>query len=152
MLQEIGGIIRGQLRDYDFLSRYAGDEFIALIPDTNSHDVVDLCRRIETAINEFVLPVTAETFAQVGVSLGASSYPAQGGSFDEMVVAADRGMYAIKSHRKMEQRRLLTAAQVQHVTAGPGPEHADNALVPMLMPDSYVVELDETHIVSSAVN
>ncbi len=152
MLQEIGGIIRGQLRDYDFLSRYAGDEFIALIPDTNSHDVVDLCRRIELAINEFILPVTSETYAQVGVSLGASSYPSQGGSFDEMVVAADRGMYAIKSHRKMEQRRLLAAAETEHISIAPEMAHAENALIPTLMPDSYVVELDETHIVSSAVN
>jgi len=34
MLKEIGQVIGEQLRDYDFLARYGGDEFVALIPET----------------------------------------------------------------------------------------------------------------------
>ncbi|MEO7539935.1 MAG: HD domain-containing phosphohydrolase, partial [Pyrinomonadaceae bacterium] len=35
ILTEVGKVIRGELRDYDFLARYGGDEFVALIPDTS---------------------------------------------------------------------------------------------------------------------
>ena len=57
VLREIGKVIRGQLRDYDFLARYGGDEFVALIPDTSHADVMDLCNRIEKAVSEFKLMV-----------------------------------------------------------------------------------------------
>src|SRR5689334_17178327 len=53
MLKEIGRIISSQLRDYDFLARYAGDEFVAIVPNAKPEDVTDLCARIESAVNSF---------------------------------------------------------------------------------------------------
>ena len=32
MLREVAALIQSQLREYDFLARYGGDEFVALIP------------------------------------------------------------------------------------------------------------------------
>jgi GGDEF domain-containing protein len=49
MLKEIGAIIKSQLREYDFLSRYGGDEFVAIVPDTDSTDVMELASEIEDA-------------------------------------------------------------------------------------------------------
>jgi diguanylate cyclase (GGDEF)-like protein len=146
MLKEIGRVIQGQLREYDFLSRYAGDEFVALVPNMSADEVGDLCSRIERAIDNFVLPVGDDQFARVGVSLGASNYPLQGGSFDEMVVSADKRMYAIKSKRKAEQKLRLTEPDEPNIE-----DHTDLGITD-LPSDAYVVELDETHIVSSAVN
>lgn len=157
MLKEIGRVIREQLRDYDFLARYAGDEFVALVPETKTRDVVDLCRRIETAVCEFALPVSTDTVANVGISIGSSSYPGEGQTFDEMIVAADKAMYATKSRHKQAQ------APENDDPSAPGSEksalafvsdHIEvEAIVEYETPDEgYVVELDETHIVSSAVN
>ncbi len=33
MLREMGRIIQAQLREYDFLARYAGDEFVAIVQE-----------------------------------------------------------------------------------------------------------------------
>ena len=33
MLREIALIIQAQLREYDFLARYAGDEFVAVVQE-----------------------------------------------------------------------------------------------------------------------
>ena len=33
MLREMARIIQGQLREYDFLARYAGDEFVAIVQE-----------------------------------------------------------------------------------------------------------------------
>jgi diguanylate cyclase (GGDEF)-like protein len=158
MLKEIGRVIREQLRDYDFLARYAGDEFVALIPDMPDNDVRELCDRIETAVCDFKLDVSPGKFAAVGVSLGASDYPKDGASFDDMIVAADRGMYETKSKRKQLQRREAEkkAAAVSkqediHFSVAPD-AIVEVASVHDLSTDALVVELDETHIVSSAVN
>jgi diguanylate cyclase (GGDEF)-like protein/putative nucleotidyltransferase with HDIG domain len=156
MLKEIGRIIREQLRDYDFLARYAGDEFVALVPEMAADDVQDLCSRIENAIDEFRLPVSEGRVAQVGVSVGASTYPANGATFDEMVIAADRGMYTIKSKRKYQRR----AAEQIEDPAGSDPllvmdslgQVVDASPVHDVSNDAFIVELDETHIVSAAVN
>ena len=99
MLQEIGRLIKGQFREYDFLSRYAGDEFVALIPDMSVEEIYDLCRRVEGAIEEFELKV-GEDIAQVGVSIGWSTYPYSGRAFDQLLIAADKEMYSTKSRRK----------------------------------------------------
>lgn len=145
MLKEIGQVILGQLRDYDFLSRYAGDEFVALIPDTQIRDVSELCSRIENAVSDFELSISSESTASVGVSLGAASYPDDGVTFDEIIVAADKGMYLRKSSRKNILVEAISADE--DLTA-----QAEVNQDPELSRESFVVELDETHIVSAAVN
>src|ERR1700752_1861094 len=57
MLREVAGIIHGQLREYDFLARYGGDEFVALVQEVEGHQVEELCLRIEGAVSKFSLSV-----------------------------------------------------------------------------------------------
>jgi len=156
MLKEIGKIILDQLREYDFLSRYAGDEFVALIADTQARDVAELCDRIERAVTEFALDIAMDKRASVGVSLGAASYPDDGNTFDELIVEADKVMYARKSARKIESSASRDASsdpevRIEEVSQfiGPLPVEPHES---ELSSDAYVVQLDETHIISSAVN
>ena len=100
MLKEISRVIGGQLRDYDFLARYAGDEFVAIIPETDELDISELCFRIEDGIKKFNLPVGKEQFAQVGVSIGTASFPRNGESLDQIIIAADKAMYSVKDLHK----------------------------------------------------
>ncbi len=142
MLVEIGQVILGQLRDYDFLARYGGDEFVALVPETSAQDVTDLCDRIEKAVSSFSLNFENDTCASVGVSLGGSDYPRDGETFDQMVVAADKAMYERKTSRK------LTAALSNKRSTTP-----TNPDSPEVLNDSFIVELDESHVLSSlAIN
>ena len=53
----------------------------------NPDAVIDLCERIERAVAEFALYVDEKRFASVGVSLGASGYPQNGETFDQMIEA-----------------------------------------------------------------
>lgn len=147
VLREIGKVIRGQLRDYDFLARYGGDEFVALIPDTSHDDVLDLCGRIEKAVGDFKLPVEGDKHASVGVSLGSAGYPAQGETFNQMIISADKAMYERKSRRKMIDPHKHPAPVPQPtVEASPNDDAPVDA-------DTFIVELDESHVViSGAVN
>ncbi|MEJ7849326.1 MAG: GTP cyclohydrolase IIa [Pyrinomonadaceae bacterium] len=158
MLKQISLVIREQLREYDFLARYGGDEFVALIPETGSSDVLELCRRIELAVSEFDLPVGLDSVAKVGVSIGAASYPNHGESFDQMIIAADKAMYSTKAYRKQRKAELIETAKVAEPV-----EVADSPLevaavietvpVEFSFDEGLVLELDESHIVSySAVN
>jgi diguanylate cyclase (GGDEF)-like protein/putative nucleotidyltransferase with HDIG domain len=103
MLREMGRIIQGQLREYDFLARYAGDEFVAIVQELVGTQVDDLRQRIETAVSEFSLNVRGGGSAHVGISVGTATFGVDGETLDQMLVAADQAMYRAKSSHKLEK-------------------------------------------------
>lgn len=161
MLREIGGVIQNELRDYDFLARYGGDEFVALIPETDNADVIELCRRIEAAVCEFTLSVGNDSIARVGVSVGSSSFPNHGESFDRLIISADKAMYRTKAFHKQRNSRLEEQLQAKSLSGDHNlPDEFSNTVPSsdVIIAESdceneLVVELDESHIVSySTIN
>src|SRR6202008_1787675 len=53
MLREGASLIQNQLREYDFLCRYAGDEFVALVQEVVGLQVEELCLRIGNVVSKF---------------------------------------------------------------------------------------------------
>jgi diguanylate cyclase (GGDEF)-like protein len=152
MLKEIGQIIKSQLREYDFLSRYGGDEFVAIVPDTDSTDVMELARRIEEAVSNFSLVVSEGENATVGVSVGAACYPIHGEAFDQIITFADKAMYLTKSFHRKRAVAESGERMIRHVASMPD-EIAEFATVKGVTKEGLILEVDETHIVtSSAVN
>jgi len=103
MLREVAGIIQSQLREYDFLARYAGDEFVALVQEVVGVQVEDLCMRIENAVSQFSLAVGLDRSARVGISIGTATYGTDGESLDHLLMAADDQMYRMKSSHRIER-------------------------------------------------
>jgi diguanylate cyclase (GGDEF)-like protein len=103
MLREMARIIQNQLRDYDFLARYAGDEFVAIVQELNDHQVEDLRTRIESTVSRFSLHVRGDRHARVGISVGTATYGVDGETLDQLLVAADQAMYRAKSDHKLEK-------------------------------------------------
>ena len=141
LLKEIALVLRGQLRDYDFLARYAGDEFVAIVPETSAEEVEDLRDRMEKAVFDFMLPVDDDKWARVGISIGSACYPNHGKSLEEVVVAADKAMYAVKAVRKKKiaDEQIPLFAEIVETDD-------------FVTEENFIVELDESHIISSAIN
>jgi len=100
VLREVAHLIQGQLREYDFLARSGGDEFVALVQEVVGAQVEDLCMRIESAVSKFSLPAGKNRSARVGISIGTATFGLHGETLDQLVVAADNEMYRMKStHR-----------------------------------------------------
>ena len=107
LLKDVSRVMNEQLREYDFLARYAGDEFVVIVPDTNDNDVRDLCLRMEQAVGSYKLDVGNGQVANVGVSLGAAAYPKNGETLDQIIIAADKAMYQVKGQRKAILRQQM---------------------------------------------
>ena len=103
MLREMGRIIQGQLREYDFLARYAGDEFVAIVQELVDTQVDELKHRIETAVSEFTLQIRGGGKARVGISIGTATFGVEGETLDQLLVAADQAMYRAKSLHKLDK-------------------------------------------------
>lgn len=104
MLREVARLIQAQLREYDFLARYAGDEFVAVVQELVGEQVEELRERIEKTISTFLLPVNDETFANVGISVGSATYGVDGETLDQLLIKADQAMYASKAVHKQRRR------------------------------------------------
>jgi diguanylate cyclase (GGDEF)-like protein/putative nucleotidyltransferase with HDIG domain len=100
MLREVGRILQAQLREYDFLARYAGDEFVAIVQDLSTEQTNELRERIERAVSRFTLHVRGDKHARVGISVGSASYGVHGETLDQLLISADEAMYSAKSFHK----------------------------------------------------
>lgn len=105
MLREVARLVEAQLRDYDFLARYAGDEFVAIVQELVGDQVEELRQRIEKSISTFLLPVSGDMFATVGISVGSATYGVDGETLDQLLITADQAMYSSKAEHKRRRRR-----------------------------------------------
>src|SRR5215216_2560601 len=115
MLREVAHLISGQLREYDFLARYGGDEFVALVQEVVGAQVEELCARIESAVSKFALPLGKNRFARVGISVGTATFGIDGETLDQLVVAADNEMYRVKSNHRMN--RVIPNTELQDIAS-----------------------------------
>lgn len=103
MLREVARVLQAQLREYDFLARYAGDEFVAIVPDLGDEQADDLRRRIERSVSRFSLRVHADARARVGISVGSARFGEDGETLSSLLIAADQAMYSVKSDHKLHR-------------------------------------------------
>ena len=98
LLKELSAILLSQIRSSDFISRYAGDEFVAVL-QAGEEEVQEAALRIQRALDrhDFVL---ANSKLFVGLSVGWACFGTDGNTLDELLLAADRAMYADKTKRK----------------------------------------------------
>ena len=98
VLREVAQLLSRQIRSTDFLSRYAGDEFVALL-QVHPDEVRELVQRLQIAVDHHDFGFK-EARLGFGVSIGWACYGADGDTLDELLIAADRAMYGDKFKRK----------------------------------------------------
>jgi len=98
LLRELSVLLSSQVRSSDFVSRYAGDEFVAIL-QVGPEEVNELSQRIQREIDRHDFgPAGSKLF--IGMSVGYSVFGVDGETVDELLLAADRAMYADKARRK----------------------------------------------------
>ncbi|HEX7491391.1 MAG TPA: GGDEF domain-containing protein [Candidatus Limnocylindrales bacterium] len=95
VLREVAQVVRVGLRSVDTAGRYGGDEFVALLPETDPIGAYVVAEKIRQAVSDLIVQSGEDAIAP-SVSIGVVSYPDDGGSADELMIAADRAMYASK--------------------------------------------------------
>ena len=105
LLIEVSRTLKSQMRGGDTLTRYAGDEFIAILPMTEHQEALLLIERLQSSVGKlrFRVPGVSGS-ARVGVSIGAAFYPDDGETLETLMIKADRLMYRNKAARKKQAR------------------------------------------------
>jgi diguanylate cyclase (GGDEF)-like protein len=93
VLRQLSNILSQQLRKSDVLSRYGGEEFAIITPETNLESALAVCDKLRRVVEGWHFPGIPRP---VTISAGISEYPVQGKTRDELVQAADEALYAAK--------------------------------------------------------
>jgi diguanylate cyclase (GGDEF)-like protein len=122
-IRGIAGVIRRSIRTVDSAYRYAGDEFVVLLPETDFAGAFVVAEKIRQGAEELGATVTREE-APTTVSIGLVSHPEDGSTDEELMLAGDRAMYAAKSSGKNQvsgsprpSRHATPAGTVTQVSA-----------------------------------
>lgn len=99
VLSDVARLLPRELRPSDIAVRYGGDEFVVVLPHTSEAGAQEVAARIRTAIRNYRPDFLSEFDAScwLDVSIGVSSFPADGNNIDALVNIADQRMYAIKT-------------------------------------------------------
>lgn len=98
VLCSVAAALVASVRKLDLVGRYAGDEFVVLLPDTEHALALEVAERIRATVEGVRLVVRERREATLGVtlSIGVATSDAATKSTDDLFAAADRGLYAAK--------------------------------------------------------
>jgi diguanylate cyclase (GGDEF)-like protein len=101
LLASVAEVIRKQLRQMDMLARYAGDEFVAIMPMASGDTATLAAERIRAAVEKHEFTVRTGRTARVGLSIGIACFPKDGETAEQLLTSADRNMQRDKHSRKL---------------------------------------------------
>jgi diguanylate cyclase (GGDEF)-like protein/putative nucleotidyltransferase with HDIG domain len=111
-LREFSALVRPLLRASDTLGRWGGEEFMALLPETDGEQAASLAERIRTTVACHAFWATGG--GHVTCSLGVASYPADASDRDGLIARADHAMYAAKQLGRNQVRCANEAEAARH--------------------------------------
>jgi len=100
LLRTIATALQRAGRESDLVFRYGGDEFALLLPNTDPDGAAQVAERARIAVSGLGGPVSA--------SIGVATFPVDGGTPAEVLLAADRACFVAK---RGGRDRVATAAE-----------------------------------------
>jgi diguanylate cyclase (GGDEF)-like protein len=132
----VARVLRREVRSYDVVGRFGGDEFAVLLPAVDSQrELLKIAERIRLRVAELEVPVSPGLdragqglIRGLTASVGVAAHPAHGRFVERLVLAADSACYAAKNAGR---NRVHLAAPGEPVTSTPMLPAAPQRLPPV---------------------
>jgi diguanylate cyclase (GGDEF)-like protein len=100
VLVEISQLLLKKLRTVDIVARYGGDEFVVVLPQTNSKTGFHVAERLRRAMDQHTFLKQEGYSLRITASFGVATYPVNARSKEELFRIADEAMYKGKFSTK----------------------------------------------------
>jgi len=95
VLKELADILKENIRTIDILSRYGGEEFVILLPETTPESAFEIAERLRKKVSYHVFtPESLEIHITISIGLAFSSGDNNG--LNDLIKRADNAMYMSK--------------------------------------------------------
>ena len=95
VLAAVGDAVASVVRASDFVGRYGGEEFLALLPDTDREGAQLVALKLRSAISEIAVPGVSR---RITASFGVAAIPHDAGEPEQLLREADRALYSAKAN------------------------------------------------------
>ncbi|HEX4786043.1 MAG TPA: sensor domain-containing diguanylate cyclase, partial [Candidatus Sulfotelmatobacter sp.] len=112
VLRQVSSLFHQQLRKVDVVCRYGGEEFAILLTQISTQQAIAIAEKLRRLVEKFQFPGVPRT---ITISAGLATFPIHGKTRDEMVRAADSGLYAAKQSGR---NRICVATSARTVASG----------------------------------
>lgn len=144
ILMGISDTAKNTLRASDWLSRWGGEEFLAILPDTDESGALKIAERLREEIERFSLQFNNQKI-KTSASIGISSYPRDGDTPEFLIKAADAALYEAKKTGRNRVVEAKDKREVYSIAAKLNTAIETNRLVPAYQP---IIDLKTRQIVA----
>ncbi len=99
VLKDVSRCLVRNLRNYDSICRYGGDEFLVCIPETTPVAAREIITRLQMGLSSLPIKVDEEVVVSITVSIGAVVMATED-SINEIIARADEALYNAKRKGK----------------------------------------------------
>ncbi len=100
ILMELARVMKKSVADNGIVARYAGDEFLILLPGMDEDQAYKIGESILKDSSEFKWSTKDRDFKGQGLSIGVAAYPDDSVSMADLINCADQALYAAKKAGK----------------------------------------------------
>ncbi|HVF49545.1 MAG TPA: sensor domain-containing diguanylate cyclase [Pyrinomonadaceae bacterium] len=101
VLMEMAAVILSCVRDTDVVTRYGGDEFVVILPETSLEPAARVAERLRERISEHVFTGGRKSLKlNLTASFGVANFPLHAQSPQQLIASADTAMYQAKAAHK----------------------------------------------------
>ena len=116
IMQKVSNVLMDIARDSDVVSRYGGEEFVIIMPNTTKEGGMKLAEKIRAAVETQTLLNMNDTKEVTTVSIGLSTFPEDADDIAELMRQVDIALYQSKANG----RNIVTATIQSTDNKNPG--------------------------------
>ncbi len=110
ILRDIAHILQVGLRTTDTLSRYGGEEFAAILVDTDAIQGLEIAERIRSAVATYDFDhSTGHPVGPMTVSVGLANCPQDAQDYEQLIARSDQALYQAKARGRNRVERFVAA-------------------------------------------